>query len=294
MKKYIFFTIALYMINCSKNNSKNKIEINNYYIQKIENERKERDERRVKYLKISGLFKLNNTNYLNFDQNDKLYVSNSKLNTTIGEIEIKKKEVKFISKSDGIITNKKNNIIKLKKLELNKIGDSEMLFYKNFSWRIITRSNELYIRIWDEDNPAVKEFQSFENYEINPNLIFNANFKYYKSSQFKTVDSKLGIKDITNFIGEIEFEYLGKNYFLEVGENGWIMVGDYTNGDTTYGSGRYLYIDLPEKDGKCLIDFNYLYNPPCSYSDYTTCLFPSLKNRLPIKIEAGELFKFKN
>ena len=108
------------------------------------------------------------------------------------------------------------------------------------------------------------------------------------------VDSKLGIKDIANFIGEIEFEYLGKKYFLEVGENGWIMVGDYTNGDTTYGSGRYLYIDLPEKDGECLIDFNYLYNPPCSYSDYTTCLFPSLKNRLPIKIEAGELFKFKN
>ena len=124
--------------------------------------------------------------------------------------------MKFISKSEEKITNKKNNIIKLKKLELNKIGDSEMLFYKNFSWRIITRSNELYVRIWDEDNPAVKEFQSFENYEINPNLIFNANFKYYKSSQFKTVDSKLGIKDITNFIGEIEFEYLGKTIFLKL------------------------------------------------------------------------------
>ena len=74
---------------------------------------KERDER-VKYLKLEGLFKLNKTNYLNFDQNNKLYVSNSKLNTTIGKIEIEKKEVKFISKSEEKITNKKNNIIKLK------------------------------------------------------------------------------------------------------------------------------------------------------------------------------------
>ena len=128
MKKYIYFTIALCMINCIKNNSKNKIEINNYYIQKIENERKERDERRVKYLKISGLFKLNKTNYLNFDQNDKLHVSNSKLNTTIGKIEIEKKEVKFISKSEEKITNKKNNIIKLKKLELNKVGIQKCYF----------------------------------------------------------------------------------------------------------------------------------------------------------------------
>ena len=74
---------------------------------------------------------------------------------------------------------------------------------------------------------------------------------------------------------------------------GWIMVADATSGNSTYGSGRYMYIDLPEKNGKIQLDFNYLYNPPCSYSEFTTCLLPPLQNRLPFPIEAGELLALK-
>ena len=33
---------------------------------------------------------------------------------------------------------------------------------------------------------------------------------------------------------------------------------------------------------------DYLYNPPCAFSKFTTCLFPPSQNQLPIKIEAGE------
>jgi uncharacterized protein (DUF1684 family) len=72
------------------------------------------------------------------------------------------------------------------------------------------------------------------------------------------------------------------------------MVGDATNGEETYGSGRYIYVDIPETDGKVHLDFNYLYNPPCSYSEFTTCLLPPLQNRLPFRIEAGELIEHKN
>ena len=66
------------------------------------------------------------------------------------------------------------------------------------------------------------------------------------------------------------------------------MVGDLTSGESTYGGGRYLYLKLPNTDGKVSLDFNYLYNPPCAFSEFTTCLFPPSQNQLPIKIKAGE------
>ena len=107
------------------------------------------------------------------------------------------------------------------------------------------------------------------------------------------VASKLGIDDVAKFIGSVHFYFEGETYTLDVGESGWIMVADATSGNSTYGSGRYMYIDLPEKNGKIQLDFNYLYNPPCSYSEYTTCFFPPSQNRLPFPIEAGELLAFK-
>ena len=37
------------------------------------------------------------------------------------------------------------------------------------------------------------------------------------------------------------------------------MVSDATTGDSTYGGGRYVYLDLPESNGTITIDFNRLY-----------------------------------
>ena len=69
------------------------------------------------------------------------------------------------------------------------------------------------------------------------------------------------------------------------------MVSDATSGNETYGGGRYIYFDLPKENGKFKIDFNKLYNPPCAFSEFTTCPLPPRQNRLSLKIEAGELYK---
>ena len=70
------------------------------------------------------------------------------------------------------------------------------------------------------------------------------------------------------------------------------MVSDKTTGDETYGGGRYIYLDLPETDGLVTLDFNYLYNPPCAFSDFTTCLYPPRQNNLTFIILAGERIDF--
>ena len=68
----------------------------------------------------------------------------------------------------------------------------------------------------------------------------------------------------------------------------WLIFGDATNGIETYGGGRYLYTDPPDREGAFVLDFNIAYNPPCVFSPFATCPLPWQANRLPIRVEAGE------
>ncbi len=69
----------------------------------------------------------------------------------------------------------------------------------------------------------------------------------------------------------------------------FLPFSDNTNGETTYGGGRYLNMSKADaEDGEITIDFNKSYNPWCAYSDGFNCPIPPLENKLPYAIEAGE------
>lgn len=64
---------------------------------------------------------------------------------------------------------------------------------------------------------------------------------------------------------------------------------DETNGNDTYGGGRY--IDLREaefKDNLLVLDFNKAYNPYCAFSSAYSCPKPPDENKLAVAIKAGE------
>jgi uncharacterized protein (DUF1684 family) len=68
---------------------------------------------------------------------------------------------------------------------------------------------------------------------------------------------------------------------------------DATSGPRTYGGGRYLLdtikgADLGAVDGGLVLDFNFAYNPSCSYDPAWSCPLPSGANRLPFAVAAGE------
>ena len=293
MKKLLFYCFILTLCTQCKNEVKT-FQIDKAYIESLEKERKDRDKRRVKYLELCGLFKLDTTGTIfGIDKSNKVSTSPNEINQNIGKFQWDGKVYNFEAFNDIKITDSNGAEVQTKSLVLNAIGDSEKLFFSAISWRVITRSGALYLRVWDKNNPAIDAFKGFENYVPNSDFIFEADFEYFSTSKSESVASKLGVNDVANFIGNVQFNYNGKLYSLDVGEQGWMMVGDATSGNTTYGGGRYMYIDLPETNGKVTLDFNYLYNPPCRYSEYTTCLFPPRQNVLPIAIEAGELLTFK-
>ena len=74
----------------------------------------------------------------------------------------------------------------------------------------------------------------------------------------------------------------------------FLPFGDATNGRDSYGGGRYLLDTMKGADlgsdveGRTALDFNYAYNPSCSYSNRYVCPLAPPENRLPIAIRAGE------
>jgi uncharacterized protein len=83
-------------------------------------------------------------------------------------------------------------------------------------------------------------------------------------------------------------------YWLE-GYGGGLFVpfADATSGDETYGAGRYLLdtvkgADLGTEDGRLVLDFNFAYQPSCSYDDRWLCPLAPPANRLSVRVAAGE------
>ncbi len=70
---------------------------------------------------------------------------------------------------------------------------------------------------------------------------------------------------------------------------------DATAGTETYGAGRYLLdtvkgADLGMQDGRLVLDFNFAYNPSCSYDPRWSCPLAPPPHRLEVEVRAGERF----
>jgi uncharacterized protein len=71
---------------------------------------------------------------------------------------------------------------------------------------------------------------------------------------------------------------------------------DETSGVDTHGGGRYLLdtvkgADLGMDGHRLILDFNFAYNPSCSYDPRWVCPLSPPANRLPVAIRAGERFE---
>jgi uncharacterized protein (DUF1684 family) len=79
------------------------------------------------------------------------------------------------------------------------------------------------------------------------------------------------------------------------GGGAFLSFRDATSGNESYGGGRYVLdtvkgADLGEDDGRLVLDFNFSYNPSCSYDPGWVCPLAPPANRLAVAIEAGELY----
>ena len=161
--------------------------------------------------------------------------------------------------------------------------------------QLIQRGERIGFRLWDPLNTRKLAFHGLRWYDVKP--------EYRVRGRLVPASSPSKVK-IANVIGQVidyespgvvEFEILGRKlrltpvYETAAKDELFYIFKDATAARTTYGAGRFVYSELPDKDGRVVLDFNRAYSPPCAYTDFATCPLPPAENRLEVAIEAGEL-----
>ena len=205
--------IGLILLFYGCNDSKKNQPLSLEYLSSLSQNIQERAEKRVKYLELTGLFKLDSAaNTFGKNPSNKFVLDIEYLPSSLGSISLFKNKVKFNSLEKSLIYDSVGNQIDSLALYIDSNGNSIELYYKFLKWQVITRSGALYLRLWDAKNPAIKAFKGFNSYEAKSEFIIEGDFKYYKSKHTESVSSKLGINDNTDFIGKVEFAYNDKSY----------------------------------------------------------------------------------
>ena len=166
-----------------------------------------------------------------------------------------------------------------------------VLDYQDLSMFVIKRGARHAIRLRDKNSPMRCEFTRLQWYPVREDLRFDARFTSYEQARTIAIPNILNEVEQQKTIGYATFTYQGHDYTLEpvVEDNQLFYIfKDQTAGKGTYPAGRFLYSDFP-KNGRVTLDFNKAYNPPCAFTPYATCPLPPKQNRLPFRIEAGEL-----
>ncbi len=95
--------------------------------------------------------------------------------------------------------------------------------------------------------------------------------------------------------GTVSFELLNNQYSLDIyknledpneRDNLFLPFLDYTNGNESYGGGRYINLSIPQGEN-LIIDFNSAFNPYCVYDEKYSCPIVPRENYLPLEIKAG-------
>lgn len=147
-------------------------------------------------------------------------------------------------------------------------------------------------------NKMVFEFEGLNYFEPDKDYNVVAQFKKKIGNEFFMTTSS-GKKKKFRQYGILSFEIKGKRLKLPIYQNIKLMKNekykdyifipftDLTNGEETYGGGRYIEASLPTRNTYNL-DFNYCFNPYCHYTSGYNCPIPPKDNFLNIRIEAGE------
>jgi uncharacterized protein (DUF1684 family) len=144
----------------------------------------------------------------------------------------------------------------------------------------------------DEEHPLLKTLPSVQTYPIDMRWRVAARFDAFDAPRMMPVADVRGGSTEYPAVGYLTFRIGDREQRLIAWgfperEDFSVMFKDATNASATYGS-RMLNPPAVAKGEWTVLDFNVASNPPCAYSQFTTCPLPPAENRLAVAIEAGE------
>ena len=179
------------------------------------------------------------------------------------------------------------------RLRTDAEDSTDVLELGRLRFHVIVRSGRHGIRMRDLESPMRRDFHGIDSWPVDRAWRIEARFEPYDPPRHVAIPTILGTVDSMLCPGALVFELQGQRCRLEpVIESPddpslFVIFADATNGDETYGAGRFLYAEMP-KNGRTIVDFNKAYNPPCAFTPYATCPLPPPQNELALPVRAGE------
>lgn len=145
---------------------------------------------------------------------------------------------------------------------------------------------------------GLQHFHGLEYFDIDYKYRIEADFVRSENSEIFKMPTTTERSPEYRKYGEILFDIDGKKCVLSAYEsiahlndeehNKYLFIPfkDHTNGNSSYGGGRFLDVEIP-KENRILIDFNLSYNPYCAYNHSYSCPIPPEENHLDVAISAG-------
>ncbi len=154
----------------------------------------------------------------------------------------------------------------------------------------------------DKESPLteddLKTFKSLQFFKIDTNFRVVAKLDLIKDSKPFKMQTTTDRLPVYKIFAKASFKINGKPYVLHIYQNEKLILTadfenylflpftDLTNGNESYGGGRYIDLEIPKGD-TMIIDFNKSYNPYCAYNGKYSCPIPPKENHLNIAIKAG-------
>jgi uncharacterized protein (DUF1684 family) len=162
------------------------------------------------------------------------------------------------------------------------------------AFHVIERDGKYILRLADNESEVRGHFGGRVWYGVDKGYLVRAKYVEYRPARKIPIVNILDEVSDETAPGYVEFKLKGKTYKLDALDEDdglFIILRDGTAGHTTYGSGRFLFVQKkPASGATFMLDLNRVYNPPCAFSEFTTCPLPPKQNILKVKIEAGEKY----
>lgn len=166
-----------------------------------------------------------------------------------------------------------------------------------FRMHVIVRGDRYVLRLADNESAVRKTFAGRVWYPPDERLRVTATFRAYPPGKTIRIVNVLNDASDQSCPGYAEFALNGETQKLDAiaeGEGLFFVFRDATAGDTTYRASRFLTVEKkPKADEPFTLDFNKAYNPPCAFSEFTTCPLPPKQNVLKVRVDAGEKYRVK-
>ncbi len=157
---------------------------------------------------------------------------------------------------------------------------------------VIKRNGRFALRVRHADAPSRTGFAGLDYWPADAAWVVDADFIAHPAGQTMEIANIIGAFDQVANPGVVEFRRDGATYRLEAIDEGrdelFLVFADRTNGQGSYGAGRFLYTPKPDANGKLALDFNRAYSPPCAFTAFATCPLPPPENRMDLAVTAGE------